>query len=169
MIRHSITTFTFHNVSIKTRRWGVYDHIADLFTFHNVSIKTRPQHPRIKSPLFYHILSTLSDLLKNRLGFQGSCHGNGGFTGFFGAVGPRALGLYRRSTEIRGRSWWGRLLFPRTLCPAIFPVWIWIKWRNPVLYLCTCSVLVSGFPAVHLTVRLQIRNPEYEINISCIF
>jgi len=50
-------------------------------------------------------LSTLSDLLKNRLGFQGSCHGNGGFTGFLGTVGPRALGLYRRSTEIRGRSW----------------------------------------------------------------
>ena len=98
-------SFTFHNVSIKTSQLFFALLFRPRFTFHNVSIKTRPQHPRIKSPLFYHILSTLSDLLKNRLGFQGSCHGNGGFTGFFGAVGPRALGLYRKSTEIRGRSW----------------------------------------------------------------
>ena len=56
----SMSSFTFHNVSINTDPSLPLIYPPSIFTFHNVSINTRAPHPHIIQDLFYHFLSTLS-------------------------------------------------------------------------------------------------------------
>ena len=94
------------------------------FTFHNVSIKTPPStHPHKINLILAHFVDLVLFLLEMiRILFF--YYENGVFAGFWRIVDLPVFETHRISTEIREKSWYSHLLFPKILYPTISPVLI---------------------------------------------
>ena len=116
--------FTFHNVSIKTGT-GEFVHLFQQnFTFHNVSIKTPPStRPHKINLILAHFVDLVLFLLE-MIKILFFYYENGVFAGFWRIVDLPVFETHRISTEIREKSWYNHLLFPKILCPTISPVLI---------------------------------------------
>ena len=119
-----LCTFTFHNVSIKTVQCSILTGQHLFFTFHNVSIKTPPStHPHKINLILAHFVDLVLFLLEMiRILFF--YYENGVFAGFWRIVDLPVFETHRISTEIREKSWYSHLLFPKILYPTISPVLI---------------------------------------------